>query len=287
MKNILFPTASFKQCGKSFFVLSFFLLLAYNNFAQGDLLIYPKRITFDGTQERVQIINLNNKGKDSATYKLSFIENRMNEDGKFEIIEEPDSGQLFASPYLRFYPRTITLAPNETQVVKIQLVRTSELQKGEYRSHLYFRPVPKSKARIKNELAPSNPEEVSLKLQPVYGISVANIIRIGEPEAKISLSNLSFERFNDSIPIISMDFNRSGSASSYGDIKVYYISASGKETSVGEANGFAVYTPGKLRKVRMRLRVGEGLSYDQGKLIISYVSQGTKKEIYAEEILEL
>lgn len=287
MKSLIFPTASFQQPGKFLFFLNIFLLLGFQNFAQGDLLIYPKRLTFEGTQNRVQIINLNNKGKDSATYKLSFIENRMNEDGKFEIIEEPDARQFFASPYLRFYPRTITLAPNENQVVKVQLVKTGELKTGEYRSHLYFRPVLKPQKRENRETASSNPEGISLSLEPVYGISVANIIRIGEPKAEINLHNLAFEKFNDSIPIISMDFYRSGGASSYGDIKVDHISASGKKTSVGDTKGFAVYTPGDLRKARMILREVDGVDYGQGKLIITYVSQGAKKEVYAEGVLEL
>ena len=56
---------------------------------------------------------------------------------------QPDSGQQFADKYLRFFPRRVTLAPNESQMVKLQMVKTNELQPGEYRSHLYFRAVPK------------------------------------------------------------------------------------------------------------------------------------------------
>lgn len=286
MKSLIFQTTSLQQSGKFFFILSIFLLLSLQNYAQGDLLIYPKRLTFEGTQNRVQIINLNNRGKDSTTYKLSFIENRMNEDGKFEIIETPDAGQLFASPFLRFYPRTITLAPNETQVIKVQLIKTGELEPGEYRSHLYFQPILKSKSLNNTEEA-SNSEGISLKIEPVYGISIANIIRIGDPKAEVNLTNLVFKKFNGETPIISMNFQRKGNASVYGDIKVHHISTNDKKTSVGDTKGFAVYTPGNLRKVRLKLSEIDGVNYEQGKLVITYTSQGPKKEVYSEAVLQL
>lgn len=265
----------------------FFLAICLQGFAQGDLLIFPKRLVFEGTQNRVQTLNLNNNGRDTATYRLSYVENRMNKDGHFELIEEPDAGQQFASPYLRFYPRTITLAPGETQVVKVQLTRTSELETGEYRSHLYFRAVPETKARQPEDKQDAEPEGISIKLLPVYGISIANIIRIGDPEVQVDLSNLVLEKFNDSLFVISMDFSRSGLASSYGDITIKHISAAGKETTVGEMDGFAVYTPGSLRRAKIELRSIDGVDFNSGTLEAIYTSQGSAKSVYARANLQL
>ena len=39
--------------------------------AQGDLLIYPKRVLFEGPK-RAETLNLSNVGKDTATYKITF-----------------------------------------------------------------------------------------------------------------------------------------------------------------------------------------------------------------------
>lgn len=281
------PSFFFSRSCFIFCVLCILGVVRFPAFAQGDLLIYPKRLVFEGTQNRVQVLNMNNKGKDTATYKLSFIENRMDQDGKFEIIAEPDPDQQFASPYLRFYPRTITLAPNETQVIKVQLIRASDLRPGEYRSHLYLRPVIKAEALEERAGTTVNPNEVSLNLKPVYGISVANIVRVGKPEVQIEVTNMAFEKFNDSIPLISMDFQRSGSASSYGDLSVHHISLEGRETLVGEMKGFAVYTPGSLRKARMKLKDIEGVNYESGVLRLRYVSQDTNNVIYSEVELEL
>ena len=117
-------------------------LVTSNLEAQGNLLITPRRVVFEGTKKNEEL-NLANTGSDTATFNVSMVQYRMKEDGAFEEIKEPDPGQNFADKYVRFFPRSVTLAPNESQVVKMQLYRTTELQPGEYRSHVYFRAVPK------------------------------------------------------------------------------------------------------------------------------------------------
>src|SRR5690606_18413528 len=108
--------------------------------AQGDLMIMPKRLVFDGSQHS-QEINLANTGQDTAVYAISFINYKMTEEGNFEQVEIPEEGQRFATDFLRYFPRRVTLAPNEAQTIRVQLTRSGNLEKGEYRSHMYFRAV--------------------------------------------------------------------------------------------------------------------------------------------------
>ena len=123
-------------------VILIFLFSAARSVAQGNLLITPRRVVFEGPK-RTQDLNLANTGIDTAKYNVSVINYRMREDGSFEEITVPDAGQNFADKNFRFFPRTVTLAPNEGQVVKMQLTKTETLSPGEYRSHVYFRAVPK------------------------------------------------------------------------------------------------------------------------------------------------
>jgi len=265
--------------------LLFFLLFPAILPAQ-DLLIFPKRAIFEG-RKRVQTFNLSNTGKDTTRYNLSYLQYRMDENGGFEKITEPDSGQFFASPYLRYFPRRVILAPQESQVVKIQLTKTNELATGrEYRSHLYFRAVSVNKPLGEKEIK-KDTTSISVKLISVYGISIANIIRRGKSTTKVSLSNLSFETFNDTIPFIKMDFNRTGNMSCYGDIVVNYISPGGKTTEVSKIQGFAVYTPGTLRMCRIKLKKPEGIDYNNGKLRVIYSTQDSKSIKLAEAELML
>ena len=53
--------------------------------AQGNLLITPKRVVFEGSRRSMDL-NLANIGNDTATYAISMVQIRMNEDGSFETI---------------------------------------------------------------------------------------------------------------------------------------------------------------------------------------------------------
>jgi P pilus assembly chaperone PapD len=119
-------------------IMIFILGLCYSSLAQGDLLITPSRVVFEGSKQKEEV-NLVNTGKDTATYSISFVQYNMKEDGSFVLIEKPDSGQMFAEPFLRIFPRQVTLAPGEPQVIIVQFRRKPDMADGEYRSHLYFR----------------------------------------------------------------------------------------------------------------------------------------------------
>jgi P pilus assembly chaperone PapD len=252
--------------------------------AQGNLLITPRRVVFDGTK-RSEELNLANIGKDSATYLISFIQIRMKEDGSFEKIEQPDSAQNFADKYLRFFPRTVTLAPNEAQTVKVQLNRVNELRPGEYRSHLYFRAVPTEKPL--GEKDPQQDSSISVRLIPIFGISIPVIIRMGESSARAEFSDAKLTMEKDSTHVLSMAINRTGNMSVYGDIAVDYISPNGKVSHVGVVKGLAVYTPNSTRRITLPLTNNSSVNYHSGKLHIVYSDQSGKPVRLAEDEIQL
>jgi P pilus assembly chaperone PapD len=254
--------------------------------AQGNLLITPRRVVFDGAK-RVMELNLANTGQDTAKYNVSIIQYRMKEDGAFEEITQPDPGQNFADKNVRFFPRTVTLGPNEAQVVKMQVANTDKLAPGEYRSHVYFRAVPKQVA-LGEEAALKDSTTVSVKLIPIFGITIPVIIRIGESTTKVSLTDLKMEVVNDTINRLGITFNRTGNMSVYGDLKVMYVSPSGISTQVGVVNGIAVYTPNSVRRFRMDLDNKAKVNYRTGSLKVAYSAQSdTKPEKFAEAELKL
>jgi len=254
--------------------------------AQGNLLITPRRIVFDGTK-RVQEINLANTGQDTAKYNVSIIQYRMKEDGSYEEITQPDPGQNFADKNLRFFPRTVTLGPKEAQVVKMQVTKMDQLAPGEYRSHVYFRAVPKQVALGEKEVIKDS-TAVSVKLIPIFGITIPVIIRVGAITTKVNLSDLKMEMVNDTTKRLSITFNRTGNMSVYGDIKVRHVSPTGIETLVGTVNGIAVYTPNLMRKFRLELDKKAVVDYTRGSLKVTYSAQSdVKPEKYAEAELKL
>lgn len=252
--------------------------------AQGDLLITPRRVVFEGNKQS-QELTLANTGQDTARYNVSFVQYRMTESGAFEQIEVADSGQYFADKYLRFFPRSVTLAPNEAQVVRMQFRRMPDMQQGEYRSHVYFRAVPKETALGEETLADST--AIGIRLIPIFGITIPIIIRVGDLDLSVDLADISLDTKSDTIPNLSVTFTRTGNKSVYGDMTVNWVSGN-ESIEVGVVRGIAVYTPNKLRRFNMQLRKPEGVDYSKGKLIIKYQAPSDlKPEVYAEREIAL
>jgi P pilus assembly chaperone PapD len=252
-----------------------------DSMAQGDLLITPRRVVFEGSKRSMDL-NLANTGKDTATYAISLMQIRMKEDGGFETITDPDPGQRFADRFIRFFPRSVTLGPNEAQTVKIQLIRSSELEPGEYRSHFYFRSIPKISPLGEKEKA-KDTTTISVMLTPVFGITIPAIIRVGESTARVAFSDLRFEMANDTTPRFTLVFNRSGNMSVFGDITVDHISIQGKITRVGIANGVAVYTPNTKRRFQFNLNRVPGVDFRTGTLRVIYTASSDVKPVRLAE----
>lgn len=253
-------------------------------YSQGDLLVTPRRVVFEGSRRSIDL-NLANTGKDTAVYAISLIQIRMTEDGAFEQITQPDPGQLFADRHIRFFPRQVTLGPNEAQVVKVQMINNT-LAPGEYRSHFYFRAIPKP-VPLGEKSTMKDTTSISVVLTPVFGITIPAIIRVGQSDTRVTLSDLNLEMDGET-PLFSVVFNRSGRMSAFGDLTVYHISPQGKETRVGMANGIAVYTPNTKRNFRFSLNNVTGIDYRSGTLrAIFSAPNDVKPERYAEAEINL
>jgi P pilus assembly chaperone PapD len=252
-----------------------------DSMAQGDLLITPRRVVFEGSKRSMDL-NLANTGKDTAVYAISLIQIRMKDDGGFETITEPDPDQRFADRYIRFFPRSVTLGPNEAQAVKIQLIRSNELTAGEYRSHFYFRAIPKISPLGEKEKAKDS-TTISVMLTPVFGITIPVIIRVGESSASVTFSDLGFEMANDTVPRFTLVFNRSGNMSVFGDLTVDHISIQGKITRVGIANGVAVYTPNTKRRFQFNLYRVPGVDFRTGTLRVIYTASSDVRPVRLAE----
>jgi len=247
--------------------ISFFLFLATDAKAQGDLLVMPHRLMFTKSS-KMQEVHLSNMGKDTVTYLISFQEVKMNENGSFESITQPEAGQFFASNHLIFYPHKVKLAPNEVQVIKVQLVKPGSMAAGEYRSHMYFRAVPDNTPQATANVS----SDISVSISPVFGITIPVIIQIGELNANVHITDVSLTK-DESAPKLNLKFNRTGNASTYGDLVVDIISTDGKIKEVASVKGIAVYTPTKSRTLQIALDNSSNINYKSGKLRITYNRQ--------------
>ena len=206
----------------------------------------------------------------------------MNRFGAFEEVTVPDSGQNFASGYLRYNPRSVRLAPNEGQAVRIQISKPGLLQPGEYRSHLFVRAEPDEHDRLKAALK-NDSVGISVQMVPIFGVSIPVIIRVGPSTAQVTISDVTTEKVSDTSIALKMVFNRTGNMSVYGTVKVDFISDNGKITEVFAMKGIAVYTPTPGRFMAIELKKQRGIEYHSGKLHIMYITPEEEKGLTIAE----
>ena len=205
----------------------------------GDLLVAPTRIVLDG--RRGTEIILKNIGDDVATYRVSVEFRRMGEDGKLSDVELPNDKEKAAEEMILFAPRKVVLPPDQPQAIRLSARAPQGLADGEYRVHMLFRAIPAPQPVTE----PKKAQGVSFQLRPIYGVTIPVIVRLGNLEAKAGLANVR-KVTDDGKPAISLDIVRSGSRSTFGEIRVF---KAGVEKPIAMAAGIAVYTEVGQRSV--------------------------------------
>jgi len=253
--------------------------------------VAPPRVVFEG-RTRTAEITLVNTGTRAATYRVSFVQLRMDEDGVTKEIDKAEGGELFADDLVRFSPRQVTLEPKAAQTVRLQVRKPADLPPGEYRSHLLFRAPPAiatpSADAVGSAPAPAA-EGMSIQLIPIYGISIPIIVRHGETSAAVTLSDLALVPPGgaEANPLLRLRMSRTGSQSVYGNLTISFTPQGGKSRIVGQANGVAVWAPYGARKVGVPLRPPAGTDLAGGTMRVTYSRADKRDETLAEAELRL
>ena len=158
-------------------------------------------------------------------------------------------------------------------------MKSGDMKEGEYRSHLYFR-AEKNNQPLGQENKVIDTTTISIKLEAVFGISIACIIRKGVSTAEASISHVAYTEDKEGNAFLNLNLNRTGNMSVYGDFSVVY-QKDNKAVEVAKIKGVAVYTPGLLRKVKLKLDKTEQQNFSGGSFKIIY-TQNESKKILAE-----
>jgi len=270
--------SNFLRC----FLLFIFLISCGSTLvAQGSLLIFPKRLVLDGKKKAERLV-LSNTGKDTAVYSISFIEYKMNENGEMLEIDKEEPGLNFSSPYVRIYPRVVTLGPNESQILKVQAYNTQALADGEYRSHLYFRAEKENTA-----LGTAKKEKetmLSIKLEAIFGISIACILRKGMDSTTVSVSDMKYLNTNEKEDFLEFKVNRTGNMSAYGDFSISYTAVNKRIYEVGNGKGIGVYAPGNFRNMKIKLNKPDNVNFIGGSFKVIFTENESKKVLTEAEL---
>ena len=254
---------------RALFLVIFYIGSAHAN---PNLVVHPTRITFDKNQRAAQV-DLSNTGDQSATYRITIENKRMDESGKFTLAETPLPGEFFADSMIQYSPRQVVLGPGSGQTVRLSLRKPENLPPGEYRSHLTFARIPDANlTSIENTNKPKG-NEIGIVLTALVGVSIPVIVRHGETSARVAISNPKFQPAGKEPAILAVKLERSGNQSSYGDLIVNAVSLNG-EKKIGVATGVAVYSPNPSRVMKVVLRPEDvGVELTHQKLHIIYREQ--------------
>lgn len=214
--------------------------------AQGDLLVAPTRVILDGARGTEVI--LSNIGADEATYRIGLELRRMTDNGRLEPVEKVDANDIeeAALGMIRYAPRRISLPPGQPQSVRLSARPSADLPDGEYRVHMSFKAIPRPTEVTEED---RQAEGVTLRLIPIYGITIPIIVRHGDVEAQVALTE-PFIVQGEKGPELAMTIERAGESSTYGALSIV---KPGLPEPIVLAGGIAVYPEIGSREVRINL----------------------------------
>ena len=259
----------------------------YELAAQGDLSVIPRRVIFDNGNKRTETLYLTNKDKDTATYVLSYLNYTLDDFGKLTKVSE-DSAINPASQNFRIFPRRVSLAPNETQTVKLQIRQFANLEPGEYRSHLLFRAVPRGDARSTTNEIEIDDNGIGIALKPIYGITIPNIIRKGRNNTSAKITDASLELLEDDNRKLKFNIEKEGDMSIYGIVTVDYIDDEGELFNLGTIPGVGIYATNNKRIMEATIK-DNSIDFTKGKIKIAFTSkeEWNVNDILAETTIDL
>ncbi|PIK16273.1 hypothetical protein [Halobacteriovorax sp. JY17] len=209
------------------------LLLAASTYA--NLQVFPTKIKLS-TRSKVSTVTIRNKGTFKTTYKLSAVFYKQSFDGQMKRIDDPGVGSHSIIKFLRFSPRRVTLAPNEEQVVRFMVRKTSKLSPGDYRAHIRFEPIKKEE-----EKSGGRDNLVMMKIDARVAINVPIIYSHGNSSGKISLEQFAISS-NKEGSFFHVIMKKDESIFPFGTFKIFRLDG-GKEEFISVVNGVSSYIP--------------------------------------------
>ncbi len=236
------------------------------------LLLLPTRIELTERDRNVELL-IKNNGTARGLYRVEVADMEMPEEGPIQAIEEGKPAPYSVKEFTRVSPRRIILEPDQTQAVRIIVRKPSNLEDGEYRSHVKVTIVENNVDKQGNpaELK-ANSKNVTVQVKARFSMAIPLIMRQGNPKVSMKIGETKLRSEGDTL-YLDTELLREGDRSAYGDVKVTYKAPDGKETVLQFKPGLAVYRPTPKRKLAIDLDVPKGLSLKGGTLKVRYTAQ--------------
>ncbi|WP_374029437.1 hypothetical protein [Bdellovibrio bacteriovorus] len=212
-------------------VLFFLFFLPSLLFAQAQ--VYPTHLTL--TEESPSsYLNLKNPTSETQTYKIELTYFKMKKDGSMR----PDpSTSTTLTDILKFSPKSISLTPNEKQVIRVMVTSFDNLEDGESYVHLRFLPTQMKSGEEKNKTNGS-----SFSLTARIAVAVPIIVRKGAGTIAGEIKNLKATYDKQRNLTVNLSLKNTSKYFLHGDLDLFAITNKG-EVSLDKVIGLSSYLP--------------------------------------------
>ncbi len=200
--------------------------------------------------KRTDSLRFTNTSDKPKTYDISMVNFSQNSDGEYKTVSNPVPGNPFADTYLDWAPRRVTLAPRQSQVVRVARRSMAAADNGEYVSHLMIRELP-DEADMEQDKSVSS-DGINIDLRALYAVSIPVMIEKGAPHASAKISSVEIFKANTN-PVAAVMVLRDGNRSFYGTL---VVTDDGVE--LGRVSKFRIFmtTPARVVKIPLTRRPG-------------------------------
>ncbi len=217
--------------------------------ASAVLFIHPTLIVFEGN-ERSGTITVSNRGDETGTYEMSWTDMTMTPDGGLVKHKGPAPWSL--QSYVRYSPRRVTLAPLESQVIRIAVRRGLDVPEGEYYSH--FR-VLTLNSEDPSTAEANTTEEVAATVI-IEARSAVAIPVVWRNSRSSSSASIDAVRVDQNTNQLSIDVLRHGLLSVRGYLHVFETAADGARSPLAEPVPLVIYANLDARTMTVELNDG-------------------------------
>ncbi|MDD3371829.1 MAG: fimbria/pilus periplasmic chaperone [Alphaproteobacteria bacterium] len=269
-------------------VICFFLGLTPIQAYAGNagLLLSPTRIVLENGSRYVTV-TVRNTGDATGRYRIEIVDAVMGENGGIKLLPEGQRDEFSAADLLSFSPGSMTLKPNESQVVRLLVKNKKKLSDGEYRSHMQVKMTESDLDQLGGAAAQGTSIAIKAKISTVIPV----IVRRGQTAFAVTVDDAKLAiggGDNKLAPELTVGMSFSGNRSVLGDIKVTHIAPDGKETQLAFMQGIAIYRGVAKRTQIVPLTVPDGVNVHSGQLRIAFMSQEKEgRHVLSEKIVTL
>ena len=215
------------------------------------LFIHPTLVMFEGNQ-RSATITLANRGDETGTFEMSWTDMAMTPEGG--LVKYEGQAPWSVQSYVRYSPRRVTLAPAESQVIRIAVRRGLEVPEGEYYSHFRVLTL-NSEDPSAAEADANEPTGSAITIEARSAIAVPIVWRNSRQSSSASIEAVRIDQETNQL---SVDVQRHGPLSVRGFLHVFETAADGARNALAQPVPLVIYA--NLDERTMNIELNDGVS---------------------------